>query len=51
MKYLAGILLAVSIFNAFVMWCMCAMGAREDRWMEELMRKSREKQDETERAE
>ena len=27
MKYLAGILLAVSIFNAFVMWCMCAMGA------------------------
>lgn len=35
MKYIVGILAAVGIFNAFILWAMCAAGAREDRWMEE----------------
>ena len=35
MKYIVGILVAVGIFNAFILWAMYAAGAREDRWMEE----------------
>jgi hypothetical protein len=35
MKYIVGILAAFGIFNAFILWAMCAAGAREDRWMEE----------------
>ena len=35
MKYIVGILAAFGIFNAFILWAMCAAGAREDRRMEE----------------
>ncbi len=39
MKYVAVIVITMAILNAFIMWCMCAAGAREDRQMEEMMRK------------
>lgn len=38
MRYIVGILAAVFIFNAFILWVMCAVGAREDRLLEEKMR-------------
>lgn len=35
MKYIVGILAAFGIFNAFILWVICAAGSREDHRMEE----------------
>lgn len=39
MKYIAVILIAASVLNAFFMWCICSVGGKADREQEEEMRK------------
>lgn len=39
MKYIAVILIAASVLNAFFMWCICSVGGKADREEEEEMRK------------
>jgi hypothetical protein len=43
MKYIVGILAAVFVFNAFILWAMCAAGKKEDIWMEEKLREMEKK--------
>lgn len=40
----------MAVLNAFITWCMCAAAGREDRKMEEMMRKKEMKKRSQEQA-
>lgn len=47
MKYIVAIVITMVALNAFIMWCICVAAGREDRQMEEMVRRRRDEKKES----
>ena len=47
MKYIVAIVITMVALNAFIMWCICVAAGREDRQMEEMIRRQRDEKNES----